>query len=99
MASYNISVTNAHTFVPPVQQVKSGDTVTWVDTDPDPNSNPHTVTPDNANEIQGGSGNLNTGDTFGPITISGAPRTIAYYCAYHGAPGGVGMAGQLVVTA
>jgi plastocyanin len=97
MTNYNISITGNHTFVPPAQQVKSGDTVTWKDNDPDPNMS-HTVTPDNANDFVG-SGDLNAGDTFGPITISGAPRTIAYYCQYHGAPGGVGMAGQLVVVA
>jgi plastocyanin len=98
MANYPISINGDHTFSPTPQQVKSGDTVTWVDNDPDPNSNPHTVTPDNANDFTG-SGDLNAQDTFGPITISGAPRTIPYYCQYHGAPGGVGMAGQLVVTA
>lgn len=96
MTNYNISITGDHTFVPQVQQVKSGDTVTWVDNDQDANTS-HTVTPDDSAAFQG-SGDLNTGDTFGPITISGAPRTIPYYCLYHGGPGGVGMAGQLVVV-
>jgi plastocyanin len=97
MASYTISITGNHTFEPSPQQVKSGDTVTWVDNDQDPNTS-HTVTPDDSAAFTG-SGDLNSGDTFGPITFSGAPRTIPYYCQYHGSPGGIGMAGKIVVTA
>jgi plastocyanin len=97
MANYNVSITGNHTFVPQTQQVKSGDTVTWVDNDPDTNTS-HTVTPDDPADFQG-SGDINTGDTFGPISVSGAPRTIHYYCQYHGGPGGAGMSGQIVVVA
>jgi plastocyanin len=97
MANYPISITPDHAFDPPTQKVKSGDTVTWTDNDPDQNTS-HTVTPDDSTAFTG-SGDLNTGDKFGPITFSGAPRTIPYYCVYHGGPGGVGMAGQIVVTA
>ena len=75
MANYNISITANHTFAPQTQQVKSGDTVTWVDNDPDPNTS-HTVTPDDPTAFQG-SGDINAGDTFGPINFSGAPRTSA----------------------
>jgi plastocyanin len=97
MANYNISITANHTFAPQTQQVKSGDTVTWVDNDPDTNTS-HTVSPDDPTAFQG-SGDINAGDTFGPINFSGGPRTIPYYCQYHGGPGGVGMSGQIVVVA
>jgi plastocyanin len=96
-ASYTIQITPAHTFQPPMQHVRSGDTVTWVDHDQDPNS-AHTVTPaDNPASFQGSGDITTTQPTFGPITISGSPRTIPYYCQYHGSPNGTGMAGQLIV--
>jgi plastocyanin len=96
-ASYAIQITAAHTFEPTMQHVKNGDTVTWVDHDQDSNS-AHTVTPtDNPASFQG-SGDITTAQpSFGPITISGSPRTIPYYCQYHGSPAGTGMAGKLIV--
>jgi plastocyanin len=93
-ASYTIQITPAHAFQPKIQHVKSGDTVIWVDQDS--TGTPHTVTPaDNPPSFQG-SDDITAG-TFGPITISGSPRTIPYYCQYHGSPNGQGMAGQLIV--
>jgi plastocyanin len=62
MANYNISITANHTFAPQTQQVKSGDTVTWVDNDPDTNTS-HTVSPDDPTAFQG-SGDINAGDTY-----------------------------------
>jgi plastocyanin len=97
MANFNISITAKHAFEPQTQQVTSGDTVTWVDNDPDPNTS-HTVTPDDSADFEG-SGEINAGDTFGPIEISGGSRTIPYFCQFHGGPGGVGMSGQIVVVA
>jgi plastocyanin len=96
-ASYTIQMTSAHTFQPSMQHVKRGDTVTWVDYDPDADT-AHTVTPADTPPSFRGSGDVTTTQpTFGPITISGSPRTIPYYCQYHGSSNGAGMAGQLIV--
>jgi len=54
---------------------------------------PHTVTSDD--DIFD-SGNMEPGDTF-EFTFDEAGE-FPYYCVYHGAPGGVGMAGTVVVT-
>jgi predicted lipoprotein with Yx(FWY)xxD motif/plastocyanin len=75
-------------FSPKVLTVAPGTTVLWTNND----STAHTVTADN-----GGfdSGNLGPGASF-RFTFAKA-GTFAYYCRYHGGPGGTGMAGQVVV--
>jgi len=77
-------------FTPSSVTVNVGESVTWMNT----SSISHTVTADNNSY---NSGNLNAGDGF--IRIYNVPGTYAYYCSYHGAAGGVGMAGTVVVLA
>lgn len=53
----------------------------------------HTVDADDGSYS---SGNL-VGATFFEHTFTD-PGTYAYYCAYHGSSGGIGMAGQVIVA-
>src|SRR3712207_30813 len=74
-------------FVPPTLTVRVGSTVTWTNT----GTMPHTATADNLSfDIQ-----LNPGESLGHTF--GTPGPYAYHCMYHGAVGGVGMAGIIVV--
>jgi plastocyanin len=65
-----------------------GTTVEWDNT----GRNPHTVTADDGSKD---SGNLAPGQEFA-ITFN-EPGVFAYYCKYHGAAGGIGMAGVILV--
>ncbi len=76
-------------FVPRVLRVVAGTTVTWSND----GELPHTVDADSG---LFSSGELAPGDTF-EFTFDNA-GTYAYYCALHGGPGGVGMAGTVVVV-
>ncbi len=75
-------------FAPKVLTVAPGTTVEWQNQD----SAMHTVTSDKG---AFDSGNLGQGATF-KFTFTKA-GTYAYYCRYHGGPGGQGMSGQIVV--
>ncbi|MFQ5922815.1 MAG: plastocyanin/azurin family copper-binding protein [Anaerolineales bacterium] len=66
-----------------------GTTVTWTHA----GNFPHTVTADDGSFD---SGTLQGGATFS-FTFD-QPGTSAYYCMFHGAPGGVNMSGTIVVT-
>ncbi len=66
-----------------------GTTVTWTHT----GNFPHTVTADDGSFD---SGTLQGGATFS-FTFD-QPGTSAYYCRFHGAPGGVNMSGTVIVT-
>ncbi len=79
---------NNFAFAPKTLTVAPGTTVEWQNQD----STAHTVTADNG---AFDSGNLNQGAAF-KFTFAKA-GTYAYYCRYHGGPGGVGMSGQIVV--
>jgi plastocyanin len=68
--------------------VPVGTTVQWKNT----GRNPHTVTADDGSKD---SGNLGPGQSFS-ITFPGA-GVFAYFCRYHGAAGGIGMAGVILV--
>lgn len=81
--------------------VTAGDTVTWTDN----GNNPHTVTADDASQFDSGpsctfsnpGSCLAKGQTFShTFTTAG---TFPYYCRIHGAPGGAGMHGVIVVQA
>lgn len=76
-------------FAPPVLRVVAGTTVTWRND----GQFPHTVDADSG---LFSSGNLDSGDTY-EFTFEN-PGTYAYYCEYHGGPGGQGMAGAIVVV-
>lgn len=76
-------------FEPVELTVAAGTTVVWNQE----GSAPHTVTADDG---AFDSGTLNTGDTF-EFTFE-EPGEYPYYCTFHGAAGGEGMAGTVVVT-
>jgi plastocyanin len=79
-----------NTFTASTITITEGDTVVWTDN----GVRPHTVTADDASFD---SGNLSTGQTFSrTFTTAG---TIRYYCKLHGAAGGIGMSGTIVVQA
>jgi len=75
-------------FDPDVAHVPVGTTITWTND----GRSPHTVTADDGSKD---SGNLNSGQTY-TLTF-GRPGVFLYYCKYHGAPGGIGMAGVIQV--
>lgn len=66
-----------------------GATVTWKND----GKRPHTVTADDGSFV---SGNMDAGATFSQTFTK--PGTYPYYCEYHGAAGGTGMAGTIIVT-
>src|SRR5262245_4649824 len=75
-------------FSPKTLTVQPGDTVIWTN-----NSGiAHTVTADDGSFT---SGSVSPGQTFSH-TFSTA-GTVAYHCSFHGAAGGIGMAGTIVV--
>jgi plastocyanin len=76
-------------FTPSTLQVSAGTTVTWTYT----GDSQHTITADDGSFD---SGPINGGDTF--MWSFSAPGTYAYYCQFHGGPGGEGMSGTIVVT-
>ena len=76
------------TFSPQALTVPAGATVTWTNAD----QVVHTVTADD--------GSFDTGFFADGQTVSqtfATPGTYAYYCIPHGAPGGSGMAGVIVI--
>jgi plastocyanin len=77
-------------FVPDLLQVPVGARVTWVND----GRNPHTVTADDGSFD---SGAMPPGASFA-LTFP-RPGTYQYFCRYHGAAGGLGMAGTVVVGA
>jgi plastocyanin len=76
-------------FVPGVLLVPAGATVTWQND----GQFPHTATADSG---AFDSDQLQSGESF-DFTFD-APGYFDYYCALHGGPGGVGMAGTIVVA-
>ncbi|MHB8670025.1 MAG: cell wall-binding repeat-containing protein [Acidimicrobiales bacterium] len=83
-------------FQPNQISVAVGDTVTWTDN----GSNSHSVTSDSGSfdsnpNCGGGGACLSKGQTFS-FTFT-QPGTYAYHCRIHGAAGGVGMSGVVVV--
>lgn len=75
-------------FSPKTLNVTAGSTVVWTNND----GIAHTVSADDGSFD---SGNMNQGATF-KFTFTKA-GTYAYYCKYHGGPGGKGMAGEVIV--
>ena len=74
-------------FNPRLVTIKSGDTVKWTCI-----LGIHTVTADNGSF---NSGPLNPNDIYGHDYLD--KGEFPYYCKYHGAPGGIGMAGLVIV--
>lgn len=75
-------------FRDPVIRITPGTTVVWEVT----GRNPHTVTADDGSWD---SGHLRPGDVY--RRRFDQPGRYPYYCIYHGAPGGIGMAGVVIV--
>jgi LPXTG-motif cell wall-anchored protein len=78
-------------YEPKTITVTVGDTVMWTNE----GAAPHTVTSDEADGFD--SGNMDVGATFSELFDE--VGTFAYFCKYHGAKGGTGMAGTVVVVA
>lgn len=75
-------------FVPASVTINVGDTIVWQNGD----QARHTATADD--------GSWGTGDVAGAGTASTTfdkPGTFAFYCKYHGGPGGSGMSGTVIV--
>ncbi|HEU5379255.1 MAG TPA: right-handed parallel beta-helix repeat-containing protein [Ktedonobacteraceae bacterium] len=75
-------------FSPKEMHIKAGQTVTWTNN----GQIPHTVTADDGSFD---SGELSVGQTYSHTFTK--PGRYAYYCRMHGAAGGYGMAGVLIV--
>jgi LPXTG-motif cell wall-anchored protein len=78
-------------FQPKTMTVPVGTTITWTNT----GKMSHTATSDTG---VFDTGNVAVGATSKSVTFSTA-GTFPYFCKYHGAKGGAGMAGTIVVTA
>ncbi len=78
-----------NSFQPGTVTVEPGGSVTWNTT----GNNPHTITAEDGSFDQ----SVGNGATFEHTFESAG--TYAYYCKIHGAPGGVGMSGTVVVEA
>lgn len=101
-ASHDVDVVD-NAFEPPSLTVTAGDDVTWTSS----GSNPHTVTADDgsfdsnpdceafADAATGAC--MDSGESF-EFTFD-EPGEYPYYCRLHGGPGGVGMAGTIIVEA
>ena len=76
-------------FTPQTITIKAGTKVMWINQD----NAPHTATADD-NSFD--TGTLSQGQS-GSITFD-KPGEFPYYCLFHGGPGGVGMAGEIIVT-
>ena len=75
-------------FEPAQITVDAGAAITWSNSGP----NPHTVTADDGSFR---SGTLQSGESFSSTFET--PGSFAYYCEFHGGPGGSGMSGVVVV--
>ena len=90
-ADYPVSATNSDTFLPSTVTIVQGDTVTWTN-----EGGSHNV------KFDDGSFTEPSSPQVPPWTVSRTfttPGTFGYYCEAHGAPGGMGMSGTVVVQA
>lgn len=101
-ATITVMATGSNTFSPSVVNINAGDSVLFKYG----GGAPHNVVADDNsfrcakgcdNDGAGGSGNVTTGWSF--TKTFNTAGTIKYYCEAHGAPNGVGMAGQVIVHA
>ena len=92
-ANQTVNVGPSTAFNPAVVTITSGDTVTW-----NWLASGHSTTSDATTGPEvWNSGVLASGATFAH-TFS-TVGTFQYYCVIHGAPGGIGMSGQVIVAA
>jgi plastocyanin len=89
VATATVNVNDPMSFDPSTVNIKAGDTVKWVWT----GSIGHSTTADDDS--------WDSGVHNGPYTFNQTfptAGTYPYYCSVHGAPGGVGMSGTVVVS-
>ncbi|HZP65863.1 MAG TPA: plastocyanin/azurin family copper-binding protein [Rudaea sp.] len=100
----NVNVTllggSAMQFSPSTVTINQGDTVTFIYAG---GSLPHNVRADDnsfrcATSCSGNGGNATT-QAFSDVVTFSTAGTFGYYCEIHGAPGGIGMAGKVIVNA
>jgi plastocyanin len=103
MATIQVAVGDDMTFTPASVSINAGDTVQWVWPPTTADSEQHTVSADDGSwgiPASVDNGHPRAGDPS-PYTFSyrfATAGTYPYYCFFHGAPGGVGMSGTVVVT-
>jgi LPXTG-motif cell wall-anchored protein len=85
--THNVSLVG-FSYSPATLTIAAGDTVIWKNN----SAVAHTVTADHGSFD---SGSLAPGETFSHTFPTAA--TVAYHCSFHGAVGGIGMAGTIVV--
>lgn len=88
-----VQVRPDNTFEPSTVTIQPGESVTW---EWEEGSGRHNVVPDG--EEPAPSGILSEGPLTYTYTFD-TPGTYRYYCVAHGAPGGIGMSGTVVVQA
>ena len=104
LAANRVVTANSNmTFSPSTLTIAAGDTVTFRNGSGTHNvrSDPGSVTAfrcANGCDATGGNGNLSSAAWSGTVFFPTA-GSIRYFCERHGGPGGVGMAGQITVTA
>jgi plastocyanin len=89
VATATVNIDDPMSFNPSTVNINVGDTVQWVWT----GSVGHSTTADDSS--------WDSGVQSGPYTFSQTfptAGTYPYYCSVHGAPGGVGMSGAVVVS-
>lgn len=92
-ADQTVDVGPGLSFSPSTVTIAPGETVTWTWL-----GSPHSTTSDSTSGAETwDSGVLTTGATFSHTFAS--PGSYPYYCTVHGAPGGVGMSGTVIVAA
>jgi plastocyanin len=89
-ATFSVSQID-YQFSPRDLTIHTGDTVVW--TNHSASHTRHTATADNGSF---NSGTMNFGASYSH-TFS-TPGTYAFYCKFHGAPGGIGMSGVITVV-
>lgn len=97
-ASHQVAVRD-NFFDPAELTIQAGDTVTWTNL----GNNAHNVVADDGSfrcadgcNSTGGDGSVQTGDWSFTLTFDEV-GDVPYYCNLHGAPGGIGMAGTVIV--
>ncbi len=88
MATTTVYIDDPMAFTPPKANINTGDTVQWIW-----RGSGHSTTADD--------NSWDSGVQDSPFTYSHTfptAGTYPYYCSQHGAPGGIGMAGTVVVS-
>jgi plastocyanin len=95
LAQHNVAVVD-HAFQPASLTIQQGESVTWTNQ----GSHPHNVVADDGSfrcAVDCGAGGGPSAEAWS-VTISfDEPGEYPYHCQLHGAPGGIGMAGTIIV--